>query len=229
MTCWARSLKESTHSIFIPNPRHAENPNIQVCDALLIEGDTLVIIEYKANMFSAASKYSGDHIALQKEIETKYVHSGKRKKGLTQLAHAIRSLFTDSSQTPVLGFDPNRIRRVCPVLVTLDEIGGSLLMSALLNTYFNELLPIVQRSVEILPLFCLDIESLEVIAGNLSHDSLSAFLLHWLNHDPSLRSTLLAFLKATAIPSPYLAAEWENLYADMGKILFPDEFASGSA
>jgi hypothetical protein len=221
----ARSFAGSTCSILIPDPRDPDDPNVQICDAIIIEGDSLVLLEYKSNMFSAKSKYSGDYVALQKEIESKYVRTDKRqKKGVEQLSAAVLALTTKGDRFKEVGLDISCIRRIYPVLITLDEIGGSLLMSALLNTYFFEILP-ETRTSEITPLFCFDIESLELFAGSLGDEPISAFLSHWFSHDPSLRGTLLGFLKQTARRSSYLSSEWERLYEAMGKILFPGEFS----
>lgn len=223
----SRSFTGSAHSVFLPDPRDPDDPNIQICDALAVEGDSLVLLEYKSNMFSAVSKYSGDYVALQREIETKYVRSDKKqKKGVEQLSAAVVALTTRSSRFTKIGVDMGNIRRIYPVLVTLDEIGGSLLMSALLNTYFVEQLP-QSKATEITPLFCLDIESLELVSGSLADEPLSAYLSHWLGLglDPELRGTLTGFLKPTAKPSDYLSSEWDRLYDSMGKILFPSKFS----
>jgi hypothetical protein len=43
-------------SIFVPDPRWASDPAAQVCDGALIEGDALVLLEYKSSMFTARAK-----------------------------------------------------------------------------------------------------------------------------------------------------------------------------
>ena len=71
---------------FIADPRLADSPNEQLCDGILIEGDALVVMEYKACMFTAEAKYSGNHVMLRDEITKKLVGLLKiTKKGLSSL------------------------------------------------------------------------------------------------------------------------------------------------
>jgi hypothetical protein len=55
-----------------------------VADSLLIEGDALIVLEYKSTMFTAQAKYGGDHTRLCDEIMTKLVRneSKEKKKGV---------------------------------------------------------------------------------------------------------------------------------------------------
>ena len=86
--------------MFVHDPRWRDNPAEQVCDSVLVEGDALVLLEYKSSMFTARAKYSGDHLALRDEIVTKLVHdegTGKRK-GVEQLAEAVKRLVGEGSE-----------------------------------------------------------------------------------------------------------------------------------
>ena len=58
---------------FIPDPHVIDTPSEQLCDGLLIEGDALIVMEYKASMFTTRAKYSGDHLRLRDEIAKKLV------------------------------------------------------------------------------------------------------------------------------------------------------------
>lgn len=60
---------------FCPDPRWANDPSAQVCDGILIEGDGVVLLEYKASMFTARAKYSGRHELLRDEIVRKLVRN----------------------------------------------------------------------------------------------------------------------------------------------------------
>ena len=70
-------------ALFISDPRRVDNASVQVCDALLLEGDALIMLEYKSSMFSAEAKYSGDHLGLLGQIEQKFVREfeGAKKRG----------------------------------------------------------------------------------------------------------------------------------------------------
>jgi hypothetical protein len=150
---------------FIPDPRLVSDPNVQVCDGLLIEGDALVLMEYKASMFTARAKYSGDHVLLRNEIAAKLVRDSAqgKKKGVEQLSDAITLLFSDPSREVVRGVDASGIKRVYPFLVTLDDLGASLLISNLLNLFSAaSLRRDITPGLEVRPVFCTDIESLEM-------------------------------------------------------------------
>lgn len=214
--------------LFLPDPRWANNPATQVCDSILVEGDALILLEYKSNMFTARAKYSGNHVALRDEIVTKLVRNEdtKKKKGVEQLADASRRLLgNDTRAADVVGLELGRAKRVYPLLVTLDDIGGTLLMSRFLQPYFAGFLRASPLRTDVArPLFCTDIESLELVLPFLDSYPLSSFLQHWLGLDPSLMSTLLAHVP-DGLPerrNDTLYGEWERLSAQLESRLFPD-------
>jgi hypothetical protein len=162
------SAAERSGARFLLDPRWAGDANTQVCDSILVEDDALVLLEYKANMFTARAKYSGDHLLLLDEIVKKLVweeDTGK-KKGVRQLADAVARLLKDDA---VQGVDLSKIRRIYPLLVTLDDLGATVLMSCLLNGYFAEYLAGQGLSKEkVQPMFCTDIESLVFATSKFS-------------------------------------------------------------
>ena len=87
-------------------------------------------------MFTAETKYSGNFELLVDEIEKKLVRDKgeSKKKGVEQLADAVAQLFGVEPRTIVKDLDLSGVTRVYPLLVTLDGIGGSLLISRLLIT-----------------------------------------------------------------------------------------------
>jgi hypothetical protein len=217
---------------FIPDPHLISNPNIQLCDGLLIEGDALVIMEYKASMFTARAKYSGDHVLLRNEIEAKLVRDSaeKRKKGVEQLGDAVTLLFSDPNLKIVKGLDVSGIKRVYPLLITLDDLGSSLLISKLLNFSFTKLLnkATTRGAADIRPVFCTDIEGLEVVLPYLGVRPLNGFLQHWLDSDAELLGTLLARLPE-GLPrrrNEFLDKEWKTLNEEISSRLFPAEHAA---
>jgi hypothetical protein len=210
---------------FIPNPHQAGNSNIQVCDGLLIEGDSIVVMEYKASMFTAESKYSGDYIKLRDEISKKLVRDDaeNKKKGVEQIAAAITSLFSNPEKEVVSGVDVSKIKRVYPLLITLDDLGSSLLISKLLNFSFDS---VFKRDcvtdVEVKPLLCTDIESIEKLLPYLDVKPLSGFLQYWLDDDPHVAKTLLAQFP-DGLPerrNEFLAQELKTLKESLGSRLF---------
>ena len=219
---------------FIPDGRLASDPNVQICDGLLVEGDAIVVMEYKSSMFTARAKYGGDHVTLRDEIEKKLVRDSadKRKKGVEQLSDAIMLLFSDPTREMVKGLDVSGIKRVYPLLITLDGLGGSLLISRLLNIFFTKLASDSKsiNRIGVRPLFCTDIEGLEVVLPYLRLLPLSGFLQHWLDKDDKLNATLLAHLPdgLPHVRNDFMDREWKSLYQNITSRLFPTESALNS-
>ncbi len=219
---------------YIPDPRLMSDPNVQICDALLVEGDNLVVLEYKSSMFSARAKYSGNHVLLRNELETKLVRDSaeKKKKGVEQLGEAVRIL-SDVTRNTVKGLDLAGIKRVYPLLVTLDDVGSSLLITRMLNMYFNDVVKRDGQTVrdsqtaDIRPLFCTDVESLEMVLPFVDVLPLTGFLEHWVQTDENLMATLLA-RPPDGLPkrrNEFLDREWKALYEQIASRLFPTEFS----
>lgn len=212
--------------VFVPNPSLPENNAAEICDGLLLDGDKLVVLEYKSSMFTAEAKYSGDHVRLLDEIAKKLIRddSEKKKKGVEQIADGIKHLFAARDHKPISQIDLTRVRHVYPLLITLDSLGSTVLLSTLLNTYFDEFL---QRSAfaswSIRPLFCIDIETLEEIVSFGDMLPVSLFLQHWLDSDEKLAGTLMAF-PPSGLPgrrNEILWAEWQALSKELEARLFP--------
>ena len=65
-------------------------------------------------------------------------------------------------------------------LITLDSIGGAIGLAPFLETFLTERLDRkTYPSVEIRPLFCSDIETLERVTGFWGQSSLPQTLEHW--------------------------------------------------
>jgi hypothetical protein len=222
------SLKQ-TGALFVPDPRRADDPACQICDALVLHGETLVLLEYKSNMFRADNKYSGNFKLLVEEIEKKLVHNRaeSKKKGVEQLADAIIQLFGGQARNIIKDLNLSTVTRVYPLLVTLDGIGGNLLMSRSLNQYFDAFMKDHKfDGLEIKPLLCTDVESVEEISACFSKLSRAGFLDHWLSKDPNL----LASLGAHIVPelegqrNDRMAREWHVLSDEISQRAFPEEY-----
>ena len=184
---------DPAHNLYVPNPTW-KSDGAEACDAVIVRGDVLVCLEYKANMFTAESKYSGVPRVLLREIKTKLIENEKgKKKGAGQLAAVIGKLFgADDSKNQLNGIDLSAVRVVYPVLVTLDDIGGSFLITKHLGSALKNALPAIRSEVECKPLFSMNIEALEVLSGYLDTIPLDVILEEWLVSDPELAFSLLA-------------------------------------
>jgi hypothetical protein len=221
------SLKQ-TGAQFIPDPRCAEDPSRQVCDGLILQDESLVLLEYKSSMFSAETKYSGNVPLLVEEVEKKLVRDKAelKKKGVEQLADAVVRLFRNEEKAAVRGLELNGVTRVYPLLVTLDGIGGSLLVSRLLNHYFDNFMADHMPSrVEVKPLLCTDVEGLEEVSGCFPKLGLAGFLDYWLSKDPHFMATLTAFTvpELEGYRNERMAREWRDLSEEIVARAFPEE------
>ena len=106
-----RQACDGTKSTFFPDPRPASDPNTQLCDGIVVSGDSIVLMEYKSSMFRADSKYSGDYQALAGEIEKKFVHDKEadQRKGVWQLAEAVKRIFKDDARPQGVASSQNQI------------------------------------------------------------------------------------------------------------------------
>ena len=215
-----------TKSTFVPDPRPSNDPNTQLCDGIVVSSDSIVLMEYKSSMFRADTKYSGDYEALASEIEKKFVHdieAGQRK-GVWQLAEAVKKIFRE--RAPVPGIDPGKIKYVYLYIVTLDSIGGTIGISPFLDTFLDERLDRRDFTpLEIRPLFCTDIETLETAVGYFGTLSLPQVLERWFTINSSLTAPLLAIDIGNNNwrENDWLLAGWKMIYKKMVTILFPDK------
>ena len=216
-----------TASTFLPDPRPAGNPNIQLCDGIVVSGNCMVLMEYKSSMFRADNKYSGNDTALAKEIENKLVYDreANERKGVGQLAEAVKKIFGKDARLSLPGVDLGMVKRVYLFLITLDSIGGTIGISPFLDTFLQERLNQGDFAhLEIRPLFCSDIAALEGISGCFAALSLPEILEQWFTEN----SSLTAPLTMTHIPdsqwrgNEWLHQEWNSIFRRIVTVLFPD-------
>jgi hypothetical protein len=223
-----RQACAGTSSIFLPDPRPSDDPNTQLCDGILVSNDSMVLIEYKSSMFRADTKYSGNHAALAEEIEKKLVHDREadKRKGVWQLAEAVKKIFGGGAPILLPGIELSKIRCVYLFVITLDSIGATIGISPFLDTFLDERLDARSfASIEIRPLFCSDIETLETITGYFGASSLPQVLEQWFLANPSLTTPLLAINlgRLRWQENEWLRAEWNGICKRMVTILFPDK------
>ncbi|HJX83859.1 MAG TPA: hypothetical protein VJ723_05910 [Candidatus Angelobacter sp.] len=179
---------------YIPNPTFTSNDS-EACDAMIVREDVAIVFEYKASMFTAVAKYSGSASVLLDEIKHKLIESEEGKsKGVTQIAATANKLFSDNSVERLNEVDVSKITKLYPVLVTLDDIGGSFLMSKHLGDAFREACreTAFREDLKIMPFFSLNVEALEMISGYLGSVPLDLVLEEWLQRDPGLMSSMFA-------------------------------------
>jgi hypothetical protein len=217
------------HNIYVPNPIFTHE-GVEACDAVIVCSDAAVFLEYKSNMFTAEAKYSGNSAILVNEIERKLIRSEEgKKKGVSQLAATLKKLFATGATESLKEVDLSQIKTVYPVLVTLDDIGGSFLISRHLDNAFQDGIGATGFRSELtkMPLFCINIEALEVISGYLGISPAVTFLDEWIERDAPLASSILAVdhpsfsqghLKRNAILDKEFDGIWKEI---MSSIVVP--------
>jgi hypothetical protein len=204
-------------NVYHHSPKYMHD-GTQACDGIIRCGSVALIMEYKGSTFTARGKYGGSGELLLNEIKKKLVMAGKEKKGVTQLADDIHRIFSRSDRARLEGVDLSSVRTVFPVLVTRDEIGGTMLVNYLLNKEFQKALnKKCVRPRRVTPLFCFTADEIEYISAYLRTVRFSDILEDRYNADASLKMPL------TFLDLPSLAG---NLRNDLIKHEF-EEFSNG--
>jgi hypothetical protein len=214
-----------TNARFFPDPRQDGRPYVQICDGLVATENAVVLIESKANMFRADSKYRGDRFRLLREIEKKWVRNEKgSKKGVEQLAAAVRLLFDGNAPQSVFpDVDWSKIERVHLCLVTLDSLGETIGMSALLNTFLPETLDLSRYPAGFIsPLHCVDIASLERATAYFDTMTLPEILSRRLQLSPDLTASLSMVNFGAPRQNRWIYSEWEAIGRQIVPVVFPE-------
>jgi hypothetical protein len=183
-------LRESTDGHInglLESPKYIETGN-QVTDAIVLCGDKAVFVECKTAMMRSETKYGGKADRLAEEMYRKFVESNERPQGVKQLALAINTVFNKDTHRSVKGLDVGAIRKVYPLILTKDSIGGSIGLSKYLRKFFKPEIKVNSLTAHVMPLFCLSIDQFEEIAEVLEKNSFSDLLYGWWRNDRTLGS-----------------------------------------
>lgn len=192
-----------------------EDTTTQVTDTIIVCGNKAVFLECKTAMMRSETKYGGNAATLAAEIYKKFVESGERPQGVSQLAMAINSVFDKAHPRLVKGVDLSNIIRVYPVILTKDSIGGSFGLSSYLRDFFKPKIKDKSLSVDVAPLFCLSIDHLEEFSDMLGDLSFAELLNRWWRKDRTLGLNLptafwtTATLKTRKLPNALIEAMTE--------------------
>ena len=224
--------RDNKHNMVVASPQY-ESDGSEVCDALMLCGSDAVFIEYKGAFFTAASKYGRSPEKLLQEIEDKLIRNpeGKRK-GIEQLADAIRRTCRKAEPERVRGVDLANIKRIFPLLVLRDGIGDAPMMNAFLLNRFDAISTLSSKTVEpkiLTPLFCMAADALEYISGFLKDASLSDILDARYRANKGMGAPFLAVDNDVLDPlgekrNTVLENAFHSFVEPMVKALFPEEF-----
>jgi hypothetical protein len=92
---------------YYESPCYTDGDRGEACDGIVLcKGHIAVIMEFKGSVFTAESKYGGDLLKLQTEIEKKLIGQPDHdRKGVHQLAHSISCLFGKSARRTLRNVD----------------------------------------------------------------------------------------------------------------------------
>jgi hypothetical protein len=176
---------------FYANPyfNKKKNRSIEVSDAVLDYGDSLVLMEHKGGYLSLDEKYSDDASRLLTGVAEKFGFD----KAIKQLSRGVGMLFNEDDgkldtfselgekRRSVNTFNPadvERIRNVYPVLVVQDFSMTTGFMNRRLKLQFVQKLQQygINRKVHVRPLSLLTVENLENVLEHLEEIKLTDFL-----------------------------------------------------
>ena len=214
-------------TLFIPNPSSPDSPNEELCDGVLVCDDTIVIFEYKSVLIRADIKYGGGVEKLTKHLEDKFVCDSitKQPKAVKQLASTAACLFQEK-RPDVPWTDLRAIKKCFLVCVTLDTIGAAMGMSTFLESYLKENLNRASLpGVEIRPLACIDVDTLERVLLALGNTPFSTVLERWYQVNPPMSMPLSSISMPDLIspPSEENHGEWTRVMEMAMTELFDEE------
>ena len=167
----------SLHRVYA-NPTYV-NSTDQICDQIIICGDTSVLIEAKLATCTAADRYSGDYEKIKSYLEDKLV----KTKGVNQLLNAVER-FGNADVPDYL----KRINKIIPVIITRDDFGGCWGVNAYLNKRFKDCLSTKARKrVVVTPLVSMNISCLERMMWVLQERTFADVMEERIETDPTLR------------------------------------------
>jgi hypothetical protein len=147
-----------------PSPTYLDSSD-QICDQIIVCGDTAVLIEAKLATCTAADRHSGDYRRIKAFLEDRLV----RTKGVNQLLNAIKG-FGERDLPNYL----KRINKIIPVIITRDDLGGSWGVNAYLNKRFKDQLSRkFRKRIVVTPLVSMNISCLERMMWVLQEKSLA--------------------------------------------------------
>jgi hypothetical protein len=162
------------------NPTYL-NSTDQICDQVIICGDTAILIEAKLGTCTAADRHSGDYKKIRTYLEEKLVTGA----GVCQLLNAVKTIGAKGDNLPDY---LKGVKKIIPVIITKDDAGGSWGVNAYLNKRFKDQVSTKShKGIIVTPLVSLNISCLERMMWVLKEKSLEDVLQERIANDPTLR------------------------------------------
>lgn len=179
---------------YIIAPKYDQGQEEECTDVIIHSDDTLILLECKAPLLRAKSKFSGDFDTLYAELKDKIIEGERpgKARGIKQLCHAIQSLFypDETQKRSIEDIDISKIKKIYPVLVLSERMFSVPCMNWFLNLEFQRLKQelYLEENTNITPLVVLTIEDLESSEPYISKTSFHDHLDKWLKWRTEVRS-----------------------------------------
>jgi hypothetical protein len=170
-----------------PSPKYV-NSTDQICDQIILCGDTAVLIEAKLATCTAADRYSCDYERIKSYLEDKLV-----TKGVNQLLNAVKRVGAKGADVPEY---LNGVKKMIPVIITRDDFGGCWGVNAYLNKRFKDQLSTESPdNIKVTPLVSMNISCLERMMWVLGKKAFADVMEERIETDPTLRQPFDAAVK----------------------------------
>lgn len=185
------------------------NSTDQICDQIIISGNTAVFIESKLATCKASDRYSGDCEKIKSYLEDKLVIG----KGVQQLLNAVERVSANGVDVPEF---LKHINKIIPVIITRDDFGSCWGVNAYLNKRFKDQLNRKSRKrIVITPLVSMNISCLERMMWVLHDKTLADVMEERIKTDRTLRQPFDAVKYVQPGTAPGL-----HQHVEAGKELF---------
>ena len=219
----------------IVRPKYAQQPQAECTDIAVCGRETLILLECKAPLLSAKTKFSRDFSEFYKGAKRKIIEPN----GIEQLWKAVQSLgHADCNERrKVDGIDISKVKKIYSVLVLPDRMFSVPWMNWFLNKEFQRFVNHnkLTKHLEVLPLTVVTIEDLENLEPYLSDVPFHIHLDRWItqffeNNQPfpiqfiPFSEYLRSLMEGDARENIHLVQECERIVADMGKYFSSCDF-----
>ena len=195
-----------------PNPTYA-NSTDQICDQIIVCGNTAVLIEAKLATCPAAIRYSGDYEQVKAYLENKLV----KTKGVNQLLNAVKRFGADVPDYL------KGINKIIPVIITRDDFGACWGVNAYLNKRFKDQLSTESlKNISVTPLVSMNISCLERMMWVLQEKAFADVMEERIEADPTLRQPFDAAVKYVYQGAPPKLYKHVEAYKELNDRLILD-------
>ena len=204
----------------IIKPKYAQKEQAECTDIAVYGSDTLILLECKAPLLAAQTKFSGDSSSFYKNLEAKLIEP----KGIKQLWDAIQILAheDETKRYIVEGIDISKVKKIFPVLVLPDRLFSLVFMNRFLDSAFQQFVKCddVRKDMAIMPLTVLTIADLEDLEPYLSDKPFHAHLNEWItqvfesNKSFPFSQYLRSLMETELRQNSHMGQEAERIHSD---------------